>query len=270
LLVLGIATSVLAAWLSHGVSRRRNLARELATLQATLAGKDRFLAGVSHELRTPLTAVVGNLELLAHQTIPMTQAERDRLVIDALDSAAELERLVDDHLTAARLSAGALTIRSEVVDLDPLVTRILDGLSLPPRLKVTCGALGSCLGDGLRVRQIVRNILRNAGRYASSEIEIRRRPGDERVIVDILNDGVPVSPSMADRLFQPFTGETVPGQPESIGLGLSVSRDLARRMGGDLDYTYSGDRACFSLELPTVAETNGNQGSLGRDFAVNR
>jgi signal transduction histidine kinase len=253
LLVLGIAMSLLVGWLVHTATRRRAIARELAALQRTLAGKDRFLASVSHELRTPLTAVVGNLEILSSSGIFVDEAERDSLVKDARDSALDLERLVEDHLTAARLSAGVLTMKSEVVDMDRVVARVVDGLNLSSRITVKCGTLGSVSGDGLRIRQIIRNILRNASAYAASEIELRAVRQGRRVGVEILNDGQPVSPAILDRLFDPFVGENSPGQPESIGLGLAISRDLARRMGGDLSYSYSGGRVCFTLSLQAAA-----------------
>jgi len=253
LLVLGIATSLLFAWLTHTATRRKAMSRELATMQETLAGKDRFLASVSHELRTPLTAVVGNLEILSSSRIFVSQRDRDSLVKDARDSALDLERLVDDHLTAARLSAGVLTIKSEPVDLDEVVARVVDGLNLPPRISIQCGELGSCTGDGLRVRQIIRNILRNASTYAVSEIVLGAVRRGTRVDLEILNDGDPVSSTMMDRLFEPFAGENSPGQPESIGLGLAISRDLARRMGGELSYSYQGSRVCFTLSLQADA-----------------
>jgi signal transduction histidine kinase len=259
-LLLGIATSALAGWLVRAGSRRRDMARELALLQKTITEKDRFLASVSHELRTPLTSVVGNLEILGGNSFPITETDRRILVKDARDSALDLERLVEDHLTAARLSSGVLTIKSEVVDLDAVVSRIVDHLNLPNRIEVRCGELGSCMGDSLRIRQIVRNILRNAGSHALSEIEIRTVRKEGRLTLEILNDGEPVSSAILDKLFQPFAGASSPGQPESIGLGLAISRDLARRMGGDLFHSHRGTRVCFSLELktaPVVEESAG-------------
>jgi len=259
-LLLGIATSASVGWLVRAASGRRDMTREVALLQKTIMEKDRFLASVSHELRTPLTSVVGNLEILGGNSFPISETDRRILIKDARDSALDLERLVEDHLTAARLSAGVLTIKSEVVDLDAVVSRIVDHLNLPARIEVRCGQLGSCMGDSLRIRQIVRNILRNAGGHALSEIEIRTVRKDGRVTLEILNDGPPVSAAILDRLFQPFVGASSPGQPESIGLGLAISRDLARRMGGDLFHSHRGTRVCFSLELkaaPLVEEPAG-------------
>ncbi len=252
--LVAIIVSLAAGWFAYGASRRRAVSVELGRLQESLREKDRFLASVSHELRTPLTAVVGILDILSSDEVDLGQDERNSLVADARESAADLERLVEDHLTAARLSAGALTVVSETVDLDDLMRSVVSSLNLPSPLLVTVEELGACLGDRLRIRQIARNILRNGARYAVASIEVRRVDiAPDRVRIEITNDGEPVSPSIAERLFEPFVGLGQPGQPESIGLGLAISRDLARRMGGDLDYDYIEGRACFGLTLPTVA-----------------
>ena len=247
-LVFGVTTSLFLGWLIQAISRRRQLGREVAALQDTLAEKDRFLAGVSHELRTPLTVLVGSLSLLGGDQ-PLSQETRGMLIEDARVGAFELETLIEDYLTAARLSSGVMTFRRAPVDLDALVPRLLVGIS--PALSVSVGELGSVEGDSLRVRQILRNIINNAKRYARSEIVIRADQDQQRSLIEILNDGEPIPGTTAKRMFDPFYGERVPGQPKALGLGLSVSRDLARRMGGDLTYSYEAGYVTFRLSLPS-------------------
>ena len=111
LLAVGIGMSLLAGGLIYDRSRRRSMTQQVAALQQTLAEKDRFLASVSHELRTPLTAVVGMVEILAGR-VDKFDSEEAELIQDVRSSAQELETLVDDHLTSARLSAGALTVKT--------------------------------------------------------------------------------------------------------------------------------------------------------------
>jgi signal transduction histidine kinase len=114
------------------------------------------------------------------------------------------------------------------------------------------GELGSCIGDPIRIRQIIRNLIRNANRFAVSEIEVRAiRAGDLTTIV-IVNDGEPVPVGVIGRLFDPFVKGTNPGQPDTIGLGLFVSRDLAIRMGGALSYSFEHGKVMFSLSLPAA------------------
>ncbi len=245
----GISTTLFLAWLIHALSRRRNLKREIAALQDTLAEKDRFLAGVSHELRTPLTVVVGSLSLLDSDPT-LSKETRDMLIEDVRVSAFELETLVEDYLTAARLSTGAITFRRSPVDLDVLVARLLAGIQ--PTVAVEVGILGSIEGDGLRIRQILRNVINNAKRHATSKIVIRASHDQPQLVIEILNDGEPIPEATAQRMFDPFYGLAAPGQPRPLGLGLSVSRDLARRMGGDLTYVYKDGYVLFRLGLPAT------------------
>jgi signal transduction histidine kinase len=248
---LGLAISLLIGWLILDRSRRRAMIQQLRNLEQALAEKDRFLASVSHELRTPLTAVVGALELLGRNTT-LGPEVRDMLLKDARVSASELERLVEDYLTAARLTGGTLTLKLDVVDLDVLVARILAGIERPARLSMRVGELGLCTGDAVRIRQIIRNLIRNANRYAVSEIEVRaNRTGDLTTIL-IVNDGEPVPVGVIGRLFDPFVKGANPGQPDTIGLGLFVSRDLAIRMGGALSYSFEHGQVVFSLSLPAA------------------
>ena len=268
LLALGVSVSLLVGWLILDRSRRRAMLQQLGTLEQTLADKDRFLASVSHELRTPLTAVVGALELLGRNS-PVDHDVRNMLLEDARVSASELERLVDDYLTAARLTAGALTLKIGVVDLDALVARILAGIEQPARLSMRVGELGACTGDAMRIRQIIRNLVRNANRFTVSEIEVRAVRSRDLATVEIVNDGEPVPAGVIDKLFDPFVKGSNPGQPDTLGLGLFVSRDLAIRMGGGLSYSYAAGKVTFSLSLPAadligVVEQTELAGALGR------
>ena len=251
LLVLGIGTSILAGVLNYDRYRRRSMTQQVAALQKTLAEKDRFLASVSHELRTPLTAVVGMVEILAGR-MERFDREDGELIQDVRSSAQELETLVEDHLTSARLTAGALTVKRSNVDLDLLVSRVIAITERPPRLTLKLEGLGTCTGDPIRVRQIVRNLVQNAYRHASATVEIRATNTTDLVIIEVINDGPPIPHDLIGTMFEPFVKGQMPGQPETIGLGLSVSRKLALRMGGDLTYSYDSSKVKFSLALPTA------------------
>jgi len=264
LAVLGILTSSLVAILTYNLMKRRATIRRIEKLEQTLAEKDHFLATVSHELRTPLTAVVGMLEVINDNLDHLTPGQYALLLGDARDGALELERLIEDYLMAARLSSGALTMKTEIVNLDIIFTKTVARLNLPETLSVKVGPLGSCTGDSLRIRQIARNILRNAARYASHQIEIKNTGDDSFVVVEIRNDGDPVPDDLLDRLFEPFGGSNSLRKAEPIGLGLSVSRGLARRMGGDLRYSVEGDWIVFRVVLPVAPRTD-DPTSLSRE-----
>ena len=111
-LIVGILITGLAARLVHDSRRRGRTDREIEWLRRSSNDKDRFLAGVGHELRTPLTVVVGMLDLAADQDRNLDVHERAELLTTARAEAQEIARIVDDFVTAGRLSADALTVRS--------------------------------------------------------------------------------------------------------------------------------------------------------------
>ena len=163
--------------------------RRLKVLETTIAEKDNFLASVSHAIRTPMTSIVGALELLNDQRLPLEEGTRTDLLRDARISALDLEHLTENYLTGARVASGALTVKSTVVDLDLLTSRVLDSLDIPKRIVVTVEQLGKCQGDVLRIHQIIRNVLRNAGQHALSSIVVRVRLSHPFVVLQISNDG---------------------------------------------------------------------------------
>lgn len=249
----GILATLVAARMVRDSRRRHRSDREIEWLRRSSADKDRFLAGVGHELRTPLTAVVGMLELAADPNEDFTVTERTDLLATARTQANEIARIVDDFVTAGRLSADALTIRMQPIDLDPLLSKLL--ASTPPdrRLEVrSTTGLGVCLGDSLRITQIMINLLDNARRNALRLVEISGCVDGEFVTVEVSNDGPSIPSGRAESIFEPFMAQQPEGQPQPIGVGLSVSRALARRMGGDLVYQWREGLVVFALSLPVV------------------
>ena len=252
-LIAGLVLTALGARLAVESERRGRSDREIEWLRRSAADKDRFLAGVGHELRTPLTVVVGMLDLAADPGRELTPDERIELIAIAGVQAHEISRIVDDFVTAGRLTSDALTVRSLPTELDPIVAKTI--ASSPRDLRVVVTAvtdLGECLGDGLRIAQILLNILGNALRNARTRVEIRGHMDDRFVTVEVCNDGPPIATEDGYSLFEPFTAVRPEGQPQPVGLGLSVSRALARRMGGDLIYQHRDGQVVFSLLLPAV------------------
>jgi signal transduction histidine kinase len=248
---VGILVTLVAARMVGDSQRRQRTDREIEWLRRSSADKDRFLAGVGHELRTPLTAVVGMLELASDPHEDLTASERTDLLATARIQANEIARIVDDFVTAGRLSADALTIRVQPIDLDPLLSKLIASTPTDRLLEVriTTG-LGICLGDSLRITQIMINLLDNARRNAQRLVEISGRADDEFVTVEVSNDGPSIS--AAESIFEPFMAQQPEGQPQPIGVGLSVSRALARRMGGDLVHEWRNGLVVFALSLPVV------------------
>ncbi len=225
--------------------------RELAGI---IASKDEVVASVSHELRTPIGTIMGMaLELRDHDDA-FGDAERRELIGLIAEQSRELSDIVEDLLVATRADPSTLSVRPEVVDVAAEIERIVAASPAGPATTVA-GRPVLAWADPLRLRQILRNLLSNAVRYGAGDIRIEAVRRGSAVEVRVIDHGPGIPPADRDRVFQPYArvGPVVPG---SIGLGLAVSRRLARLMGGDL--VYLGDHpATFQLTVPTPGSRPG-------------
>jgi len=223
------------------------------TLESLIAGKDRFVASISHELRTPLAAVLGLSEELHSMWGQFEDEEAKELMGVIARGAADLATLVEDLLLAAQIEVGN-GVRSTPVDfeLSEQVSRAVEeclssgDLAGPPLLELSTVM---CNADPLRVRQIVRNLVINAGRYGGSSVEVVVLPGPNPQ-VKIMDDGPGIPATEWERIFSPY--EQVHGTDATrgaLGLGLAISRQLAEVMGGTLAYEYTNNRSTFTLAL---------------------
>ncbi len=221
-------------------------------LERLVADKDRFIASVSHELRTPLAAVFGLSEELSVNWDRFDEPELRELVGLVAAQSADLSSIVEDLLVAANLESGRVAIAAEVLELNGAVrdsladcSRSTPGLG-PIEVK---GPFVSASADIVRVRQILRNLITNAIRYGGDNIEIQIG-SDVAPFVEVVDDGEGIPLEHRESIFVPYfqasSGEKVLG---SLGLGLAISRELARRMGGDLTYSYVGGLSTFRLTL---------------------
>lgn len=213
--------------------------------------KDEFIARVSHELRTPLTAVVGlTSELASMESLP--PEEHRELLRLVSGQAAEMSYIVEDLLVAARAEIGTVAIDTTVVDLDRELRTTIDTLGsdvgeLPVEVP-------SVYADAGRVRQILRNLLTNAERYGGSNRRVLAGGAEGRVWLEVRDDGEGVPEEMTEKIFDPYTTAHA-GVTGSVGLGLSVARQLATMMGGSLDYRRESGETIFRLELPAAASS---------------
>lgn len=243
-----------AGYLSYGiVALRTNARRETAEgqLRDSLRSKEQLIASISHEMRTPLTAVVGFAELLQLEDSGLSDEERSEMIGSIADEGRDLTNIVDDLLTAAKAEAGTLTVVSVPVDLRALSTQVLDALTDRLPIGLTGDSLRAA-GDPGRVRQILRNLISNSHRYGGKDIRI--------CIIDSLlprvqvrDNGEGIPADERERIFDAYQrAHNEPGLTASMGLGLTISRSLARLMGGDLTYRYEGGDSVFELQLPAL------------------
>lgn len=253
-------------------------ARDVA--EEALKVRTNFLATMTHEVRTPLNAVVGYMQLLELELAgELTETQRT-YVARARDSARHLLRLVDDVLDIAKDETGQLDVGRDAVSVAETaraavaVLRPQAGGKLVSLADTCSGARAlRYLGDEHRVRQILINLLANAikftavgGRVAlECALEERAYPdsrGVERwVLFHVRDSGRGVAAEEAESIFEPFVqGEAgLTRAHGGAGLGLSISRRLARLMGGDVTVEASAasghDGATFTLRLPAAPAT---------------
>ncbi len=224
-------------------------------LEELLAAKDEFIASVSHEVRTPLTAVLGFAHELDEHFEKFADEERADLIGLIAAQSREVANIVDDLLTAARAEAGTIVIAPEVVSVRNLIGEVLSSHS--GRVDFTMGSDLDVWADGGRVRQIMRNLLTNAERYGGNIVKINVHQSEDKVRIDVRDNGEGIPHHLRDHVFEPYAraknGST---QPASVGLGLSVARQLAQMMDGELELSEEDGWTVFTLSLPAAASVS--------------
>ena len=243
--------------------RSTNDQLEARTAEAEAANRVKadFLANMSHDLRTPLNAIIGYVDLLetgVHGEVEQVQLQDIGRI---KRSANHLRALITDVLDFAKIEAGQLQltaqdvrIESVVAELRPLVEpQVADkGLTL----KTSCAAGLVARGDREKVDQILVNLVGNAIKYtgAGGLVDVECRDDGRWVLIEVRDTGPGIPASRQDEIFSPFVqlgSEGHRGNDRGVGLGLAISRELARAMGGDISVTSAvGDGSIFTLRLP--------------------
>ncbi len=259
---------VLAFLLARALMRREVAAA--ARIEAALESsrlKSEFISNMSHELRTPLDAIIGYTELIKEETPKgdlFNPLRRDAGRI--AESAAQLRRLIDDVLDHSRIDAGRLHLAPEPINIAELFAEIEEVLEPSVRahankLIFACeNARLSLVTDHQRLRQCVINLAENSLTFTrNGEIRIAARSelvdDIERVVFDVKDNGLGVTRASAATLFEPFAQTTVGVMRPRRGgtLSLSISRKLARAMGGDISFEGDPDGgAHFVLSIPNL------------------
>ena len=229
-----------------------------AALADANAAKNQFLAGVSHELRTPLNIIVGYTDLLIEGHFGLLPAE----AVDALERIARkggsLVYLINDLLDLSRMEAGRLLVRLEPVALGPVFAQMTEFMRSSLDSKDVCfqatqsTALG-VVADRHRLEQILVNLLSNALKFTEhGEIQLRAEAAaGSAVTIQVRDTGVGIASSELPRIFEPFRQGEVGRQRGGVGIGLSLSAQLAAAMGGELSVSSEVGRcSVFCLQLP--------------------
>jgi len=224
--------------------------------------KASFLATMSHEIRTPLNAIAGYLELLdigVHGSLSDPQREFLRRMRNA---SAHLLALVNDVLNFAKLESARFAYRHDRIAFEPLLhsaQTLIEAQAVRKGVRVqhqTSNPSVTAVGDDEKVLQIVLNLLSNAVKFTDTGGGITMAAGDDAnrwVWIEVRDTGRGIPPEQHQSIFEPFVqvGRVSPGIGEGVGLGLAISRDLARGMGGDLTLQSAvGEGSTFRLTLP--------------------
>jgi signal transduction histidine kinase len=241
--------------LAYGIVALRTRERQEeaeAQLREMLRSKDRFVETIAHELRTPLAAVVGFAQVLQEEGSGLTPDDRAEMMQMLIDGGLDLTNIVDDLLVAAKAEAGTLTVARVRVDLRAQATQVLEnwGQEAAGQIEFT-GPTVHTIGDPARVRQILRNLISNALRYGGEQIQICVDSDASTGQVMVIDNGIGVPPEEQEAIFEPYRrAHNSPSLTASMGLGLSISRQLAQLMDGDLTYRRDPGKSIFALTLP--------------------
>jgi PAS domain S-box-containing protein len=270
-----------------------------AEAEAANRTKSEFLANMSHELRTPINAILGYTELLEMGIAgSVNDAQRSQL-LRVRTSGQHLLRLINEILDIAKIESGRMTVERRVGNAGEAVIEAVAlvepqaverGLTLENHCRRTVDERYT--GDPDRVRQVLVNLLSNAVKFSDpgSTVTVAcgstttppqdaELPGDGPwACIRVEDEGIGIAPEELEAVFQPFVqAEAGYTRTKSgTGLGLTISRRLARLMGGDLTVRSElGKGSCFTLWLPTevpsaaaeAEDDHGDEGTSRRGFA---
>ena len=245
--------------------RTQELRAALAAAEAANEAKTLFVAGMSHELRTPLNAIIGYSEMLMEDA--EAEGRREEMAdLERITSAGRhLLGLINDVLDLSRIEAGRLDLQVESFSLDDFVADVAatcrqliarNGNAIVVRRPER---LGEMRGDATKLRQCALNLLANAAKFTENGeivLEARREETErgEELVLAVQDSGIGIAPEHLSRLFQNFSqaDASIGGKYGGAGLGLSLSQQLCRLMGGDIAVESElGAGSTFTIRVPT-------------------
>jgi PAS domain S-box-containing protein len=266
---IGVNWDITDARTAEAVRQEREIARRES------AAKSQFMARMSHELRTPLNAVLGFTQLLlTEDTGDDAPAMSRRRRLDHIQSAgSHLLTLINDVLDLASLDSGELRIALQPVDLAPLVQAtvpMLGPLVEAHEVAIHTETLtGQAMADATRLRQVLLNLLSNAVKYnrPGGQVWVTTRREAEQVVLTVADNGRGMDEAQMRQLFEPFNRLGMAGATiEGSGIGLTIAKNLAERMGGSLQARSTpGLGSVFELRLQRASAAGHTASALASD-----
>ncbi len=265
---LGMNLSRLAE--EHGRTSR-NLRAHARELEESNRYKSQFLANISHELKTPLNSILLLSKLLAgsKQGLSEDQIKQARVIHEA---GSDLQALIDNILDLSRIEARRTPLNPATVTLAPLLRGLIelvqpqfDAKGLELRLEIDTAAPAQIVTDPDKLRQIIKNFLSNAVKFTQAgQVVIRLAATDPAeaetyaVQISVSDSGIGIAKEKHEEIFEAFkqADGATNRRYGGTGLGLTISRQLARLLGGDIRlHSAPGQGSRFSLLLPTELDT---------------
>lgn len=232
--------------------------RDVTNEQRLEDEKRDFIATISHELRTPMAAVYGASQTLLHRGDDLSAERRHDLLEMIAAQASRLSQITEEVLLTTQLDRGDVSIEHEPVDVGALARASVDALrpQLPEDVSVEVDVdpdVGTASGDADRIQQVLVNLLDNATKYGDSPVTVHVGQTNGVIQIKVADRGPGIPLSEHERIFEKFyrADPHLTRAPSGTGLGLYISRELIRRMGGRIEVrSRPGAGSTFVVELP--------------------
>lgn len=263
------------------IKTKQRLVSEKEEAEEANRAKSEFLAHMSHEIRTPLTAISGIAEIFQKNTDGLDDKQK-KLVGTLLSSTASLKDLINDILDFSKIESGELEMDEQAFLLDEVFENVISMMSLKASEKGVSFVFDYAnlkktdfYGDAKRIRQILINLVNNAVKFTDEggvtvKADIENREGNDFLRVDVADTGIGIAPENFDMIFERFkqADSSVSRKYGGTGLGLPISRNLARLMGGDIFLSSeAGNGSTFTVLLPMKIVSRGSSKKESNDNA---